>query len=512
MGGNAAAAGPDFSHGVKLADIAEGATIGGRVGDEPILLSRIDGELFAIGGACTHYGGALAEGLASGGNVRCPLHHACFDLKTGEVLRAPALDPLDRWKVDVEGDLAFVREKLRSAAPSEQRTTEVARIIIVGGGAAGLACANELRKLGYQGAITMLSADQDSPCDRPNLSKDYLAGTASEEWIPLRGDDWYGDSHIDLRLGVEVTAVDAEGRTVQLAGGARLPFGRLLLATGAEPNRLSSPGFDGENVFTLRSLADARAIVAVAKAGKRAAVIGSSFIGLEAAASLRKREVEVDVVAPEDVPFERVLGPELGNFFKDLHESNGVRFHLGRVAAAYDGSTVTLSDGAKVEADFVIVGVGVRPRVGLAEAAGLAMGNGVVVDEYLETSASDIYAAGDIAAYPEPISGDRARIEHWAVAERQGQVAAANMLGIRTIFDSAPFFWTEQYGVTLRYVGHAAPADTAKVDGDVAGRNATVRYFEDGRQRAAASLNRDRQNLEDELALEEAAVSAAPGQ
>jgi NADPH-dependent 2,4-dienoyl-CoA reductase/sulfur reductase-like enzyme len=380
---------------------------------------------------------------------------------------------------------------------------------IVGGGAAGLACANELRKLGYQGSITMLSADKDPPCDRPNLSKDYLAGTAPEEWIPLRSDDWYRDKRIDLRLGVEVTAIDVEARTVQLAAGERLPFDRLLLATGAEPNRLSSPGFDTENVFTLRSLADARAIAAVTQPGKRAAVIGSSFIGLEAAASLRKRGVEVDVIAPEDVPFERVLGTELGTFFKDLHESNGVRFHLGRVAAGYDGSTVTLSDGAKIEADFVIVGVGVRPRIGLAEAAGLTTGNGVLVDEYLKTSAPGIYAAGDIAAYPEPISGERARIEHWAVAERQGQIAATNMLGAGTKFDSAPFFWTEQYGVTLRYVGHAAPADPVKVDGDVAGRNATVRYFEDGRQRAAASLNRDRENLEIELALEEAAASAA---
>jgi NADPH-dependent 2,4-dienoyl-CoA reductase/sulfur reductase-like enzyme/nitrite reductase/ring-hydroxylating ferredoxin subunit len=505
MGEDAAAAGPDFSQGVKLADIAEGATIGGRVGDEPVLLSRIDGELFAIGGACTHYGGALAEGLPSGGTVRCPLHHACFDLKTGEVLRAPALDPVDRWKVEIDGDLAFVREKLPSPAPAELRATEVARVLIVGGGAAGLACANELRRLGYQGSVTMLSADHDPPCDRPNLSKDYLAGTAPEEWIPLRTDDWYRDNRIDLRLGVEVTAIDPEGRTVQFASGERLPFDKLLLATGAEPNRLSSPGFDGENVFTLRSLADARAIVAAAGSGKRAAVIGSSFIGLEAAASLRKRDVEVEVIAPENVPFERVLGAELGEFFQNLHQASGVRFHLGRVAASYDGRTVTLSDGAKIDADFVLVGIGVRPRIGLAEAAGLSTGNGVLVDQYLETSASGIYAAGDIAAYPEPISGDRARIEHWTVAERQGQVAAANMLGIRTKFDSAPFFWTEQYGVTLRYVGHAAPADMVKVDGDITGRNATVRYFEDGRQRAAASLNRDRENLEDELSLETAA-------
>jgi len=508
MGENAAAAGPDFSQGLRLTDIAEGSTIGGRVGDEPVLLSRIEGGLFAVGGACTHYGGALAEGLASGGTVRCPLHHACFDLKTGQVLRAPALDPLDCWKVEIDGELAFVREKLPAPARPKSPETEVTRILIIGGGAAGLACAIELRKLGYRGSITMLSADADPPCDRPNLSKDYLAGTAPEEWIPLRTAEWYRDNQIDLRLGFEVTAIDPEGRTVESSSGERVAFDRLLLATGAEPNRLSSPGFDGENVFTLRSLADARAIAAVAEPGKRTAVIGSSFIGLEAAASLRKREVEVDVIAPEKVPFERVLGAELGHFFKDLHEANGVRFHLGRVAATYDGRTVTLSDGARIEADFVLVGVGVRPRVQLAEAAGLAIGNGVLVDEHLETSVPGIYAAGDIAAYPDPISGERARIEHWAVAERQGEVAAANMLGGKRRFDSAPFFWTEQYGVTVRYVGHAAGGEEIRVDGDVAAADAILRYFEDGRQHAAASLNRDRENLDDEVALEKAAGRA----
>lgn len=509
MGESAAATGPDFSQGVNLAGIADGETVGGRVGDEPVLLSRIDGQLFAVGGACTHYGGVLAEGLASNGNVRCPLHHACFDLKTGAVLRAPALDPLDRWKVEIEGERAFVREKLPAPSPRKSPETDVTKILIVGGGAAGLACANALRKLRYAGAITMLSADRDPPCDRPNLSKDYLAGTAPEEWIPLRSDDWYRDNGIDLRLGVEVTAIDPDGRTVESSSGETLPFDKLLLATGAEPNRLSSPGFDHDNVFPLRSLADARAIAERGQAGTRAAIIGSSFIGLEAAASLRKRQVEVDVIAPENVPFERVLGSELGKFFKELHEANGVRFHLGRVAASFDGRSIVLSDGQRIDADFVIVGVGVRPRIGLAESAGLKVGNGIVVDQYLETSRSGIYAAGDIAAYPDPITGKPVRIEHWAVAERQGETAAANMLGAKTKFASAPFFWTEQYGVTLRYVGHAAGAEEVGLEGDLAARDATVRYLEDGQLRATASLNRDSQNLEDELALEQAAASTS---
>jgi NADPH-dependent 2,4-dienoyl-CoA reductase/sulfur reductase-like enzyme/nitrite reductase/ring-hydroxylating ferredoxin subunit len=502
MGGTAEASGPDFSAGMKLDDIAEGSTMAGRVGDEAVLLSRFDGELFAVSGTCTHYGGALAEGIDTGESVRCPLHHACFSLRTGEVHRAPALDPLDRWKVEVEGELAFVRKKMTEPLPQQRATTDVRRIVIIGGGAAGLSCANELRKRGYTGAITMLSADHDPPCDRPNLSKDYLAGNAPEEWIPLRQDDWYRDNDIDLRLGTEVTSIDPGARTVVCSSGERVPFDRLLLATGAEPNRLSTPGFDGDNVFTLRSLADARAIVGRAKKGARAVVIGASFIALEAAASLRHRGVEVDVIAPEQVPFEKALGRDLGNFFKQLHEKNGVRFHLGLTPASFDGRSVEISNGEGIEADFVLVGVGVRPRIQLAEAAPLATGNGVLVDCYLESSAPGIYAAGDIAAFRDPFTGEPTRIEHWVVAERQGQVAAANMLGIKEPFDSAPFFWTEQYGVTVRYVGHASQPQDIKIEGDLHECDAAVHYRQDGRQRATATLNRDRANLEAELELE----------
>lgn len=508
MGGNAEASGPDFSSGVKVEDVPEGGILAGRVGDEPVLVSRFGGELFAVAGTCTHYGGALAEGVVTGESVRCPLHHACFSLRTGEVHRAPALDPLDRWQVEVEGELAFVRKKA-AAAPRPEATTEVRSIVVVGGGGAALACANELRKLGYAGAIKMLSADADPPCDRPNLSKDYLAGTAPEEWIPLRPEDWYRDKAIDLRLGVEVTAIDPDARTVTCSSGERISFDRLLLATGAEPNRLSTPGFSRDNVFTLRSLADARAIAARAQHGARAVVVGASFIALEAAASLRKRGVAVDVIAPEQVPFEKALGRDLGNVLKQLHEKNSVRFHLGLTPAGFDGRSVQISNGEQVGADFVVVGVGVRPRIGLAQDAGLATGDGVLVDCHLETSAPGIYAAGDIAAFPDPFTGEPARIEHWVVAERQGQVAAANMLGIKTAYDSAPFFWTEQYGVTVRYVGHASQPEDISIEGDLGECAAAVHFHQGGRRRATATLNRDRDNLEAELELEKARDAAS---
>lgn len=503
MGEAQAATGPDFSSGFPLGDIPEEGTVAGRVGDEPVLLSRFNGSLYAVSGACTHYGGHLADGVAEGSTVRCPLHHACFDLKTGQPLRAPALDPLDRWQVDVDSDRAYVSYKLK-AQPDEapEVETDVGRVVIIGGGAAGLACANELRRLGYSGEIVMLSADRDPPCDRPNLSKDYLAGTAPEEWLPLRTDEWYSENRVDLRLSTEVTRVDAAARTVHCASGENLPYDRLLIATGSEPNRLAVPGFDSDKVFTLRSIADARAIAERAKGGARAVIIGASFIAMEAAAALRSRKVEVDIVSVEHVPFDRVFGIALGEHIKKIHEKNGVRFHLGCVASSFDGSTITTTARERIEADFVLVGIGVQPRLHVARSAGAQLDNGVMVDSAMQTSVTGIYAAGDIAAYPDPTSGERMRIEHWVVAERQGEVAAANMLGIERRFDSAPFFWSEQFGTAIRYVGHASEWDQVIVDGDIDSDSFAIRYFNKGVHCATATIGRDVDNLEDELALE----------
>ena len=499
-----AVSGPDFALGVPLAEIPENGTLPGRVGDEPVLLSRLDGELFAVGGACTHYGGQLAPSPDDGGSVRCPLHHACFDLRTGAALRAPALDPLDRWQVEVEGDRAFVRRKLDAAGPIDaQIPNQPETVVIVGGGAAALACAAELRRLGYGGSVTMLSADADPPCDRPNLSKDFLAGTAPEEWIPLRPEDWYAEQRIELHLGANVTAIDLQARTVSTASGECFKFDRLLLATGSEANRLNAPGFGLHNVRTLRTLADARAIIGLAQPGTTAAIVGSSFIGLEAAAALRNRGVEVAIVSPEAVPFEHVFGAQLGRFLQDLHEANGVRFHLGRAAASFDGRLLKLADGQSIEADFVLVGIGARPRVDLAEAAGLVVMDGVRVDERLETSAPGVFAAGDIAAYPDPLTGEPVRIEHWVVAERHGQSAAANMLGLDRRFDDVPFFWTEQYGVAVRYVGHARGWDEVVIEGDMASRTFVARYLENGVHLATATVGCDGASLADERLLEQ---------
>lgn len=503
MGESASASGPDFSRGIALNEIPEEGTIAGRFGDDPVLLSRLGGKLFAIGGACTHYGGNLGHGLARGTTVRCPLHHACFDLRTGAVLRAPALDPVDRWLVEVDSDRAFVRRKIeQQQEPERSLDAEVRRIVIVGGGAAGLACANELRRRGFDGEVTILSADSDSPCDRPNLSKDYLAGTAPEEWLWLRADDWYAANAIDLRLGAEVTAVDPGERKVSIRSGEIFAYDRLLLATGSEPNRLELAGSDDRNVLTLRSVADARAISQKAQSGARAVVVGASFIALEAAAALSHRGVQVDIVSVEEVPLEHVFGTELGRHMQQLHELNGVRFHLSSVVASFEENVVTLASGERIPADFVLLGIGVRPRTKVAELAGASVDRGVIVDSQLQTSQRGIYAAGDIAAYPDPFSGAAARVEHWTVAERQGEVAAANMLGGSKRFDSAPFFWTEQFGLTIRYVGRASGWNAVTLEGSFEDRSLVARYFADGNHCATATIGRDKENLEDEIRLE----------
>lgn len=501
-GDTAPPTGPDLTAGVKLSDIPDGGALAGRVGDRQVLLSRAGERCFAVSATCTHYSGPLAEGLIKDGKVHCPWHHACFSLKTGEALEAPAFDPLDRFEVRVADGVATVGAKLETQPPI-LREGGPERIVIVGGGAAGFAAAEMLRRRGYAGTLTMLSADAAPPVDRPNLSKDYLAGTAPEEWIPLKGEEFYADRNIDLRTGTEVVDVDLAAKAVVTASGERHAYDALLLATGAEPIRLPAPGFDRPNVFTLRTLADARAIIGAAKSAKRAAVIGASFIGLEVAASLRAREIEVHVIAPEDLPLKKILGPELGAHVRDLHQAKGVVFHLGETATSFDGKALTLSGGSALQVDFVVQGVGVKPRLKLAEKIGAEIDNGVIVDEHFATSVDGVYAAGDIARYPDPVSDELIRVEHWVAAERQGQIAALNMLGEHIHTDTPPFFWSIHYDTTINYTGHAVGWDGVEIDGAVHDGDATLRYVKRGGLLAAATLGRDHENLEIEDELRE---------
>jgi NADPH-dependent 2,4-dienoyl-CoA reductase/sulfur reductase-like enzyme len=358
-----------------------------------------------------------------------------------------------------------------------------------------------LRREGYEGPVTLIGADEFLPYDRPNLSKDYLAGAAPEEWIPLRSADFYREQKIDTITSTSVTVIDPGAKQVMLSDGRRLNYGALLLATGATPVRLSIPGHDLPHVCYLRTLTDSRRIIDKAKSAKRAVVIGASFIGLEVAWSLRERKLEVAVVGKGSQPLEKVLGRELGGLVRETHEANGVQFHLGRTPATIQDRYVQLDDGTKLDCDLVVVGIGVRPNIAIAEQAGIATDNGVLVDEFLETNAPRIFAAGDIARWPDPRAG-RIRVEHWVVAQRHGQTAARNILGAQEPFKLPPFFWSNHFDLHIHYVGHASGDDRPIVSGNLKAKEASVAFRDGDKLTAIASIGRDVENLKAEAALE----------
>jgi NADPH-dependent 2,4-dienoyl-CoA reductase/sulfur reductase-like enzyme/nitrite reductase/ring-hydroxylating ferredoxin subunit len=495
--------GPDLgAEGAAIADIPKGGMLVGHFEGDTVVLVRKGGAFYAMGGKCTHYGGPLGEGLFDGELVHCPWHHACFSPETGEAVCAPAIDAVKSFAVHQRGDRVFVRGATRPQPRRVSLPSAPASVVIVGGGAAGFAAAETLRREGYDGAVTIVSADEAAPYDRPNLSKDYLAGVARSEWMPLRPPEWYRDTRVELSLGKRVEAIVPAERRVRLEGGASMPYGALLLATGASPLRLDLPGAGLPHAHYLRTMRDCDSILDRAKGAKQAVVVGASFIGLEVAASLTARGLRVHVVAPDAIPMERVLGPELGGFVRTLHEQHGVRFHLGQTLVGIGERSVTLEDGSLLDADLVVLGVGVRPNVQLAEEAGLKLDRGVLVDEYLGTSAEGVWAAGDIARWPDRYSGERIRVEHWVVAERQGQTAARNMLGRREPFTAAPFFWSQHYDVAINYVGYASSWDEARVTGSIADRDCLVAYRKAGRTLALATIDRDVPSLKAQVAME----------
>jgi NADPH-dependent 2,4-dienoyl-CoA reductase/sulfur reductase-like enzyme/nitrite reductase/ring-hydroxylating ferredoxin subunit len=494
--------GPDLKAGVDFDSLAENSPLLGHVDGEAVVLVRRGRQVFAIGATCTHYGGPLAEGMVVDETIHCPWHHARFNLRTGEAVGAPALSPVSCFTVQNQGGKIKAGKKCEANAPAPLGRAP-ASVVIVGAGAAGAACADMLRVKGYEGPITLVGDEEPGPVDRPNLSKDYLAGSAPEEWIPLRTREYYESIHVELLTSDPADRIDTTQRTITLRSGRVLNYGALLLATGAEPRSLAVEGADLSHVFRLRTLADSKAIIARAGHVKQAVVIGASFIGLEVAASLRHRGLEVSVVGQEQVPLERVLGKTLGDFVRRLHEQNGVHFYLGDSPRLIRKDRVELSSGRSIETGLVVLGVGVTPRTALAEGAGLTVDKGVVVDENLRASAPDVYAAGDVARYADPISGERVRIEHWVVAERQGQAVARAMLGLGRPFHDVPFFWSQHYDVAINYVGHALAWDAVEVRGDLEARNAAAIFRHQGRILAVATIGRDRASLAVEAAMEQ---------
>jgi NADPH-dependent 2,4-dienoyl-CoA reductase/sulfur reductase-like enzyme/nitrite reductase/ring-hydroxylating ferredoxin subunit len=499
MAGETKLSGPDLrADGIPVDEVAAGVLRVGHFDGKPVVLVATTDGVHAVGGSCTHYGGPLGDGLCVEGEIRCPWHHASFDLTTGEAVGAPALNPIATYETIERDGRIFVTGRREAVSPERTPPSPPESVVIVGSGAAGAAAAEKIRALGYAGPISLVG--EEPPIDRPNVSKDYLAGTAPEEWMPLRSPEFYADAGIDLITGRRVDSIDPDTRTIRMADGGELSYGALLLATGAEPRRLPVPGADLSHVHYLRTLDDSRTIIAALENVRRVVVVGAGFIGLEVAASLRHRAIEVAVVAPEEIPLAHLIGETLGRFVAELHQEHGVQFHFGRGVTEIQEHSVVLDADTRLPADLVVVGIGVTPRTGLAEAAGLTVDDGIVVDDHLRTSDPNIWAAGDVARYPGP-DGRPVRVEHWVLAERQGQTAARNILGHDIPFTEPPFFWSQHYDVPINVTGHLTGWEEEVVNGDPHARDVLVGYRKAGVITAVATIYRDRESLRAEHAL-----------
>jgi apoptosis-inducing factor 3 len=495
----------DHKVGVASTLLQDGQMTRIELDGQAIVLARAGGQYYAIGGNCSHYGAPLDEGLLKGHMVMCPWHHACFDIRSGARLEPPALNDIPHYPVRIDGDQVVVTlaqdnetEPQGKADGSDNRT-----FVIVGGGSAGNAAAEELRRAGFKGKIVMISAVPDVPVDRPNLSKDYLNGHADPAWIPLRGKEWYAERDIELRLDTRVSAVNPSAHTITF-GGETVRYDKLLLATGGAPLQLkNTPGIDLDGIYTLRSLADSDRIIAAAEKGKNVVVVGASFIGMEVAASLASgRGCSVTVVGMEAVPFHNTMGDEVGRMLREEHEANGVKFSLSSLVASFQGkdgkvSGVELRSGKTIPADFVVLGVGVSPVTDYLASSGLKLDDkdkSVRVNHLLQASDPDIYAAGDIARWDD--GSDRGkRIEHWRTAEQHGMVAARNMLdGAENINNHVPFFWTNQWSIILDYVGHAESWDEIVFrGGKPADKKFMAFYLKDGKPLAVSGSGYDKE-------------------
>lgn len=490
----------DLRDGVPIEAFEKTPLLAGTVGDDEVLLVRTSHGFHAVGAKCTHKGAPLAKGLLVGDTIRCPWHHACFDVRNGAAIAAPAFLNLSRWQVEERDGRIFAERRLaRTETPTGPQSD--GRIVIVGAGAAGAAAADALAALGCGERVTMIGNEAEAPYDRTMLTKHFLAGTAGEDELPIAVDD-LARRGVEVRLAATVIAIEREAKCVRLADGTTLSYTKLILATGAEPKRLTVPGAELPHVRVLRSAADARALIAAAAQAKHIVIVGSGFIAMEAAAALRDRDLDVTIVSPDSHPFARTLGTAVAEAIMAVHRERGTAFRLGATITRIRPDSVMLDDGTVLPADLVLAGVGVEPRIGLAEAAGLEVADGVVVDERLRTRDRDIYAVGDIARWPDPHSGASIRVEHWTVAQRQGQVAAANAVGHCLRYDAVPFFWTMHFDYSVRLVGHAGPEDAVAVDGDAARKSAVLRFAHHGRETAVATVEQDLACLQAELDME----------
>lgn len=486
----------------RLSEIGDGEMKEFNVDGTPVLLARVNGKCSAVGARCTHYGAPLVDGALVGDKIICPWHHACFSSTTGDMIEPPALDSLTNYPLRIDGENIYVElsddagDRRMPRMAKRESSKDKRTFVILGGGAAGYMAAQTLREDGFGGQVLMITREGRAPYDRPNLSKDYLFGEADPEWMPLRRDDFFTEHGIEIIYEREAAGVDVAGKTITLNNGDDISFDRLLVATGGLPRTLNVPGSSLMNILALRSFDSADCIIAAAKGATEVAIVGASFIGMEAAASLRKRGLNVTIIAPDTVPFEKTLGPEIGALFQRIHESNGVTFRLSNHVTQFEGSEnvsgVVLDSGVRLDADLVIVGVGVIPGTDFLSNISLGPDGAVITDSHLRID-TNVYAAGDIVRFPDVRGGESVRIEHGRTALQQGRAAAHNMAGIETVYDSVPFFWTTQFDATLNYVGHAATWDEIIIKGDLNRRDFLAFYVKGERILAAAGMNRDRE-------------------
>ncbi len=469
-----------------------------KAGEIDLLLVRLDGQFYALGARCTHYGAPLATGVLHGDRIICPWHHACFHARTGEHLEPPGLDHLPCFSVRVVDDQVLVElpdtvEGRRVPAPVRRDLQETRICVVVGSGCAGAYAVEAVRAQGFRGRVVWVAGSEFPPIDRPNLSKEYLAGEAPEEWMPLRDPAFYEAADIEVVRERPVTALDAAAKTITLADGEKLRYDVAVVAPGAQPRRLEVPGARLKGIFTLRSIEDSRAIRAAAREARQAVVVGASFIGMEVAQSLRHFGLAVTVVAPESVPFERTLGAEVGRVLQTLHEENGVVFRLGHTVEAFEGTDrvqqVVLDDGSHLAADLVVVGVGVQPATDFVQGVEKAPDGSVIVDAFLQAT-DGLFVAGDAARFPDWRTGAPIRIEHWRLAAQHGRLAGANAAGAHRPYQDVPFFWTRQFGVSLQYLGYVDAWDEVVLDGDPSARKFLAFYLRKDQIWAVAGMGR----------------------
>lgn len=486
-----------FTKVCSLSEVPTGTTKYIELDGHAVLLANVEGELFAVYGKCSHYDLPLENAALCEHRIRCPFHHACFDLKSGKQLEAPGTKDLASYDVKVEEGQVYVKitQETHSEPVSEITPEELPANYIIGGGIAAVNAIIGMREAGFTGTIHLISKEKTLPYDRVNLSKGYLQGGKPADDLPIYPEKWYTNRGVNLMLDTEVLSVDTEKKVIETDSEERR-YSQLLIATGGSPRTLKTPGMNLHGVHVIRNLVQAKAVLDAAKKASKAIVIGGGFIGLEVAMSLLKQDVKVTVIAPETTLFEKQWGARVGRLVQQLHEEAGITFQLGRKVAAIRGEAsevngVEMDNGHQVSADLVVVGIGVEPATDFIAGLEKSSDKGLIADEYLSVG-KEVFAAGDIVQYPDPLAGE-VRIEHWKVAAQQGRVAGRNMAGAQEKYQMLPYFWSNQQGKNFRYAGHAENWDEITYEGKPEDRKFIASYHKNGNVMAVLGLGMDKE-------------------